>query len=237
MLHIFHRNHPARPWAIATSLLFILLGLGIWQHVSVVRMFQDKIQNLEEQNTAPATPSTQTPATPETKPNDNGAVYTNNQYAYTVRYPAEYQVKVYNDENATIGTISGSGLDEVVRGKIDLNIATATTNGERTQKLEDFIFAKTKLRCDADGGGASITCPKKKSLTPLTLDSGLTAYTLTLEEATTTFVPTRSTVSDDRVMYIVDLSNSTRRTILIIEAVADGTDTMAETIARSAASL
>ncbi len=233
-MHPFHRQHPARPWAITTLILLILLVLGAVRHIQVVNKFHQEIKTLKANPSAaaPATPVTQTPPATD-EPDPETTAYANTRYNYQLAYPKNYQIKEYQPDRATIGLITGGGEDELVNGKVELAVMTPNTGAEAKLKLKDFMFNRIKLLCDADGGGVSVTCPSQKNLKSLTIASGLPAYALTLAKEERTFGPEASVIKDEAVFFVVDLSANNKRTILVIHAVGDGTAAQAEAVMKS----
>ncbi len=234
-----HHSSNNRGLKVTIVILVLLLAAGIWYHEDTLGRAESRLRDASAElarvngDSAPV-PETPTPSTGTAEPDTTElASYTSKAYNFSVMYPAAYEFKVYNDKNMTIGNVTGSGIEEIVDGKVDLSIATADTTEESRSGIEDFIFNKAKLLCDADGRGAHISCPRQKSIEPLKLASGLSAYTLTLEEETEITGPEASLTKQDRRMYVVDLGKNSKRKILIIKAVGDGTDQMAEKVALS----
>ncbi|QQS60448.1 hypothetical protein IPN41_00500 [Candidatus Falkowbacteria bacterium] len=231
---LFHHSHKQKPLIIAIiSIFFILVVAGSlnW-HFSKVRKLEDRIKELEKiplDISSLEIPEEHQPVSV----NGETKSYTNSNYNYTLDYPTNLQIKNYNETNATIGIIGKSGDEEFVNGKVSLVIASSSTATKKTTPIEEFIFNSTKLLCDADGGGVSVSCPKQNNIQPLQTTSGLPAYTLTLTREEKTFGPEASTVSTEATFFIVDLSNEKNQTILIVYPVGDGTTELAKKITES----
>ncbi len=221
MSHLLHRRHHLA-WALV---LVVVLVLGSIYHYSVTARLEKRIAALENATPPVSTPSpektpTTQPEAPVASADDN---YTNTNFGYSLTYPASLQLKVYNPENASIGLISGSGDTETVDGKVALRAISAANAAEKKMGMDDFIFQKVKLLCDADGGGVSVSCPKKLSSKPLALTSGLSAYTLTLQKEEKAIGPEAFNTKSEAVFFVVDLSTANQRAILVIHPIGDGT--------------
>lgn len=218
-------------WALV---LIIVIILGSVYHYSIVAELEKRITTIEL-NKAPQAaqtpPATQPTPAPEQAPSDQTVTYANTNYGYSLGYPANLQLKAYNPENATIGLISGSGDTETVDGKTAVRIISADNAAEKKSKLEDFIFQKVKLLCDADGGGVSVSCPKKLSLKPLALASGLNGYTLTLQKEEKSIGPEAFDTKGEAVFFVIDLSTANQRSILAVYPVGDGSVAQAQSVA------
>lgn len=231
---LFHRSHKQRPLFITIIIVFIVLivgGLLNW-HFSKVRKLEDRIKELEKKPldiSSLKIPEQHQPISV----NGETKSYTNSTYNYTLEYPTNLQIKNYNDTNSTIGIIGKSGDEEFVNGKVNLMVVSGVTTADKTIALEKFIFNSTKLLCDADGGGVTVSCPKQKNIQPLQTASGLPAYTLTLTRQEKTFGPEASTISTEAIFFVVDLSTDKNRSILIIYPVGDGTTELAKKLAES----
>lgn len=218
----FHHRRHHLAWALV---LVVVIVLGAVYHYSVTARLEERITALESAQPAPSVPSAGNNAAtpqPETPAMPAESSYTNSNFGYSLSYPANLQLKAYNPENATIGLISGSGDTETVDGKTGIRAVSSSGGAEKKMKLEDFIFQKVKLLCDADGAGVSVSCPKKLSLVPLTLDSQLPAYTLTLQKEEKATGPEAFNTKSEAVFFVVDLSTANQRAILIIYPVGDG---------------
>lgn len=233
-MQFFHRHHQNKPLLITIIIVFVLLiGAGLLNlHYRTVNKLEERIRELEKK---PLDDAAITIPNQEELVTFNGETksYTNTVYNYTLNFPANLQIKNYNDTNSTIGIIGKSGAEEFINGKVNLTIASSSTKADKNMTLEKFIFNSSKLLCDADGGGVTISCPEQKNIQPFETASGLNAYTLTLTRQESTIGPEASTISTEAVFYIIDLSTKKDRSILIINTVGDGTNELAKSIAES----
>lgn len=227
-----HLHHSHTKKIIGLVLLLVVIGGGWYWYAHKVNDLEKRLNELQQ---APL--SSQPAGLPEQHqplPSEqHTTLYNNATYHYQVAYPDNFQLKEYNKENAVIGTIDTVNGEENVNGKVNLTVITAKTAAEKKAKLEDFLFDRVKLLCDADGGGVSVRCPKKISLTSLAIPSGLPAYTLTLQREEHTVGPEASVLTDESVFLAVDISSGEQKTILVIYPVGDGTDELAKAIAQS----
>lgn len=219
-------------WAL---ILIIVVILGGVYHYAVVAELEKRITLLETNTPAQSPAASPVPATaPVAQPAAAAsATYTNSNYGYSLEYPAALQLKAYNPENATIGLISGSGDTETVDGKTALRAVSADNAAEKKMKFDDFVFQKVKLLCDADGGGVSVSCPKKLSLKPLELASKLDGYALTLQKEEKSIGPEAFDTKSDAVFFVIDLSTANQRSILVVYPVGDGSVAAAQAVAAS----
>lgn len=233
-MHFFHRHHQNKPLLITILVIFILLiGAGLLNlHYSKVNKLEERIKELEKK---PLNDSTITIPNQEEPVIINGETksYTNAAHNYTLDFPVNLQIKNYSDTNSTIGIIGKSGAEEFVNGKVNLTVATSTSSADKKMALEKYIFNTTKLLCDADGGGITVSCPEQKNIQPLETTSGVEAYTLTLTRQESIIGPEASTISTEAIFYIVNLKTEKDRSILIINSVGDGTNELAQSIAKS----
>ncbi len=231
---LFHRSHKQKTLFITIIIVFIVLIVGAllnW-HFSKVKKLEDKIRELEKKPldiSSLEIPEQHQPISI----NGETKSYSNSAYNYSLEYPANLEIKNYNDTNSTIGIIGKSGAEEFINGKVNLIVTSSTTAAEKNMALEKFIFNSTKLLCDADGGGVSVSCPKQKNIQPLQTTSGISAYTLTLTREEKTLGPEASTMTTEAVFFVVDLSTEKNRSILIIYPVGDGTIELAKKITES----
>lgn len=230
----FHRSRNLKPLFTVIIVVFIILIIGgsLNWHFSKIKKLEDKIKELEK---IPLDISSLEIPEEHQPISINGETksFTNSKYNFTLDYPINLQIKNYNEENSTIGIIGKSGNEEFVNGKVSFVIASSSITTKKTTPIEKFIFNSTKLLCDADGGGVSVSCPKQNNIQPLQTTSGLSAYTLTLTRQEKTFGPEASTVSTEATFFIVDLSNEKNQTILIVYPVGDGTTELAKKITES----
>lgn len=230
--HHSRQNKMVIPLVII-ALVSLLFGIMVNHYQTTIEKLELRIVELEKNSSLSNNPNNSQSNNSNPQQNDSSVSYANSTYHYTLRYPANLKIKVVSDKNAFVGVIDTSTEDEYVAGKVQFLIVEGPEISNLKSKLEETSFNSIKKLCDADGAGASISCPRKKSFTPLTIASGLPAYTLTLEQDTKTFVPTEVTTTDDRQFYIVDLSSDTTPTLLVIYAVGDGTNELAKQITES----
>lgn len=231
---LFHRSHKRKMLLSIIIIIFVILIIGgLWNwHLGKVHKLEDRIKELEKKPLDVSTPNIPdehqpVPVSEQTKS------YTNTTFNYTLDYPDNLQIKNYNNANATIGIINNSGSDEYIGGKVNMAVITAKTNADNKMTLEKFIFNNTKLLCDADGGGVSVSCPRQKDNKALALTSGLPAYTLTLEREEKTIGPEASTSKSEAVFFVVNLGTDQKKSILILYPVGDGTIELAKQVAQS----
>ncbi|HRH33256.1 MAG TPA: hypothetical protein PK720_03930 [bacterium] len=218
---------------IIIAIAALLFGIIINHYQTTIQKLELRITELEKNSSQPNNPGDNKSNNPNPEDSDSRVSYANSKYHYNLRYPANLEIKVVNDKRAFVGVIDTSTEDEYVAGKVQFLILEDKEISNLKSKFEETSFNSIKKLCDADGSGASISCPRKKSFAPLTITSGLSAYTLTLEQDTKTFVPTEVVTSDERQFYIVDLSLKNTSTILVIYAIGDGTNELAKQIAES----
>lgn len=228
---MFHHRHHAT-WALV---LIIVVVLGSIYHFSVVSKLEKRISDLEsvKQSAASAQPAGQPSNNETAAPAPELNTYENTSFGYSLLYPKNLDLKEYNARYATIGHVSGSGDSEVVDGKTGLTAFLADNAADKKLKLDDYIFQRVKSLCDADGAGISTSCPKRLSQKPLKLESELPAYILTLEKEEKAMGPEAFNNKSDAVFFVVDLSTSAKRALLVIYPVGDGTVEAARTIAES----
>lgn len=225
----FHKHHQGK--VIGIVILVLVIGAGWYWYANKVNDLEKRLNDLQQ---TPLTPSTETPDQHQPLPsNEHTALYTNAAHHYQIAYPENFQIKEYNAENTVIGNIETVNGEENVNGKVTMTVITANTTAEKKAKLEDFLFNRVKLLCDADGGGVSVRCPKKISLTTLPIPSGLPAYTLTLQREERTVGPEASVLTDESVFLAVDLGTADQKTVLVIYPVGDGTAELAKAVAQS----
>lgn len=226
--------HPKQPgYKILLSIiaiLIIVIGIGLYWHNTEVNRLQERIHTLES-NTNSKTP---TPDQPEVQPSNNFSnTYNNSTYAYGLRYPDNFDLTAYNDEHVIIGVSNPFNQDEPLNAKVETKVLIAKNSAETNSNVESFLNQQAQNLCETSGGGVSITCPRQKNLTPLTLGSGLTAYVVTLERQERILGPEASTLIDEAVYFFVDLSNSQKRIILALYPVNDGTVEITRSIAET----
>lgn len=212
------------------AVLIIVIGIGFYWHNTEINRLQQKIQTLEGNNSL----KTPTPNQPEVQPSNNlSNIYNNPTYKYELHYPDNFDFTAYTTEHLIIGVSNPFNQDESLNAKVEAKILIAKTSAETNSNLESFVNQQAQNLCETSGGGVSITCPRQKSLTPLILPSGLTAYALTLERQEKILGPEASILTDEAVYFFVDLSNNQQRTILALYPVNDGTVEVARSIAET----
>lgn len=224
-----HHSQPKQSSSLfPLSIIFvILLGTGLYWHFSKVGQLEKQIAQLESETQSPATPTTSS----ENPSNMSEAkTYTNEDYQYILRYPSHLTLTPYTSEKAVLGVGSqGESSNE----QVTITVLEAKTNAEKKLSVTDFIEKRVKLLCDASGGGVSVTCPEQKSLEPLSLASGLSAYTLTLERQERTIGPEASVETDEVLFFVVDISTEGNTQLVVIYPVGEGSSEVARTIAES----
>lgn len=120
----------------------------------------------------------------------------------TFSYPKNLQIKEYNEGTLTVGFISGSGIDELVDGLVEIRVIKAEEE-DTNMDFQEFIMEKIPLFCDADGAGVSISCPKKINEEELATLGGLTGYTITMNQKEESFGPNAFVENSDRTFYAV----------------------------------
>jgi hypothetical protein len=231
---LFHRSHKTRHLLIAIISILALLIFGlVWNwHFSKVRHLENRIKELEKSPISISTP--EIPETHQTIPVDEQNIsFTNDVYNFSFDYPSNLQVKNYNSTNLTIGNINESNGEEYIIGKTNLAIISESSSGDKKMDLEKFIFNKTKLLCDADGGGVSVSCPTQKELKKLSVTSALPTYALVLEREERTLGPEASTNKSEATFFVVDLSDTNDKVILVVYPVGDGSVALAKQISES----
>ncbi len=103
-----------------------------------------------------------------------GKTYKNSVNNFELTYPADLDVKEYNDDMATIGVVS----DDAVDGKADIRVITA--QGEAGQTMQDAVADQLKNLCAADGPESSLSCTTTLSTEPFATDSGDEGFILML---------------------------------------------------------
>lgn len=231
---LFHRSHKTKHLLIVIlSVLFLLIVGVAWNwHFSKIRQLEDRIKELEK---SPISISTSDiPESHETIPlNEQHNSFTNSANNFSFEYPQDLQLKNYNDTNLTVGNISTSNGEEYIAGKTNLTVISESSADDKKMSLEQFIFNKTKILCDADGGGVSVSCPTQKELKQISTVSSLPSYALLLEREEKTFGPEASNNKSEATFFIVDLSNNNTKKILVIYPVGDGSIELAKQITES----
>lgn len=226
-LHHSH-NKPFSSVLPLTLVFIVILGAGLYWHFSEVSRLEKQISQFgrEESPSVPSDTSNENPPLPndaETKS------YSNETYDYTLRYPSHLNLTTYTAAKSVIGS-GNLSQGEVANDQVTITVLEAKTTAEKKLSVQDFIESRVKLLCDANGGGVSVTCPKQKSLEPLTLASGLSAYTLTLERQEKTIGPEASVVTDETVFFVTDISGDSETKLLVIYPIGEGTPELARTI-------
>lgn len=206
----------------------IILGAGLYWHFSEISRLEKRVEELEQGSTSPETSI----ATNPTQETNEATTYTNEEHQYTLRYPSYLNLTAYTSEKAVlgIGTSSQTGPNN---DQITVTVLEAKTNAEKKLSINDFIEKRVRLLCDASGGGVSVTCPQQKSLEPLSLASGLSAYTVTLEREEKTIGPEASVVTDEVVFFVINISGENETKLLVIYPIGEGTSRLAQTIAET----
>ncbi len=106
---------------------------------------------------------------------DADKVYKNGVYGYSLMYPAQFNVKEYTDDIATIGIVS----DDAVDGRVDIRVVTA--QGEAGQTQQDAVAVQLQNLCAADGPEASFSCTGTLSTEPFTTNLADAGFVLMLK--------------------------------------------------------
>ena len=223
---IVHHHQQKNIIPIIITLIFlVILGITITTYQGKIKQLEQKITTLEQQNNSTS------PDQATGEPLDQTTSYKNSQYNYSLQYPSNLQIQTINGEVSNIGLLDSSISSDYIAGKTSLHIRQGKKMNNSKDTIEETVFNLVKPLCDADGRGASISCPRKKDFQPLILPSGLPAYTLTLEQDTRTVVPEVSVITDVKIFYVIDLSTNNIPTFLTIYPIGDGTNQLAEQIA------
>lgn len=226
VIHHHSQQNNYFPLIIITIIFLAILGIIVTKYQTQVKELEQKISQLEqqmhnltnsEQNTTESLAQT--------------TIYENSQYNFNLQYPRNLQIQTINAEVSNIGLLDPTISSDYIAGKTRLHIRQGNKTNNLKDDIEEIVFNLVKPLCDADGRGASISCPRKKDFQPLTLPSGLSAYILTLEQDTRTVVPEESVITDEKIFYIIDLSTDNIPTFLTIYPIGDGTDQLAKQIA------
>jgi hypothetical protein len=141
---------------------------------------------------------------PETGPGDQVSskkpdtkTYGNPAYGVSFVYPAEYTLREYGTEAATIGTLSG----ETLFGKVDMEIVRSTDSLEDAE-YDMFVANHLRNSCAADGPGGSYACTDVISREPVKTPSGLSADEIYLKSEDRNF-DTDETMTDERGPFVV----------------------------------
>lgn len=141
--------------------------------------------------------------------------YTNPVYKYSFDYPSQYELR------------ADSTRGQYLVDQTSTSVVFAEDEDDNLSFL-DFMFKRVKLLCDADGVGASITCPKyAKNPVAFKTSSGLNAYTLVFVEETTKTEAGKNPIVTKRnkTVYAVDLgvgpalAGGTTRIILAVSPI------------------
>ncbi len=211
---------------IITIIFLAFLGIIVNKYQTKIKQLEQKITELEQQTNNSTSPNQNTEESVT-----QTSVYENSQYHYSLQYPSNLEIKTINGEVANIGLLDPSISSDYMAGKTSLHIRQGKKTNNIQDNVEEIVFNLVKPLCDADGRGASISCPRKKDFQSLVLPSGLPAYTLTLEQDTRTVVPEVSVITDEKIFYVIDLTTDNIPTFLTIYPIGDGTDQLAKQIA------
>lgn len=123
--------------------------------------------------------------------------YGNPAYGISLTYPAEYAIREYGPEMATIGTLSG----ETLLGVLEIEIARSG-NEPGEDDYDMFVANTLRNSCAADGPSGSYSCTDVISRDPVKTPSGLTADEIYLKSEYQN-VETDELVTDERGPFTV----------------------------------